>query len=140
MLPPFITPTWGQSLEMLAAAAKDNNSSSQPKASVEWRDDGTSVLCVTLDSLTSSSSSSSFIILLDYKPTFLTIDFSCAVCVCRFCCPPCFFPDVSLCRGCWCCRACWYCRPVAVVVADPINPTSFTNHHTGPWKEIRLPR
>lgn len=70
VLPPFITPSW-QSLEMVAS-----ETSSDPRASVEWRDDGTSILSITLDSTTKTATNvtSPLLVSLNYEPAFLTID------------------------------------------------------------------
>lgn len=65
VIPPFLTPSW-QSLEVLRSDS-DDRSTIQP--SVEWRNDGTSIV-----TFSSSTIASSMVLSLDYQPSFLTYD------------------------------------------------------------------
>lgn len=65
VLPPILTPSW----QTLQVTASDGETEMQMSPSLEWKDDGTSVL--TLSSLTVPSS---LLLSVDYKPNFLTYD------------------------------------------------------------------
>jgi hypothetical protein len=65
VIPPFLTPSW-QSLEVVSS---DDGDGSIIQPSIEWNNDGTSIV-----TFSSSTVPSSLLLSLDYHPNFLTYD------------------------------------------------------------------